>query len=182
MRQPIGNKEHHRGYCEHSLDNDEAKSSPCLLDVLVGTTLGAGFWPWGPGTAGAAVGVAVWVAYHALLPSFAWTQVLTLLLAVVFTLVSIRPINRLEKYWGADPSRVVIDETVGVWITLLAVPESCEWYYVAAAFVLFRFMDIVKPLGCRWLDNNIHGGWGVMLDDVLAGIYGAVVLWGITLL
>lgn len=101
------------------------------------------------------------------------------MLAVVSTLVSIAPINRLEKHWGADPSRVVVDEMAGVWVTLLAVPATMEWQYVLGAFLLFRIMDIVKPLGCRWLDKNLHGGWGVMLDDILAGVYGAVALWGI---
>lgn len=112
-----------------------------------------------------------------------YTHVLlvTAILAVVSTLISIRPINRLEKCWGEDPSRVVVDEMAGVWITLLAVPASREWYYILAAFLLFRAMDIIKPLGCKWLDRNLHGGWGVMLDDILAGLYGAVILDSIVL-
>ena len=104
---------------------------------------------------------------------------ITLLLAIVGTLISIRPIDRLEIYWGEDPNKVVVDEMVGVWITLLAVPSTKEWYYVISAFLLFRFMDIVKPLGCRAIDKKIHGGWGVMLDDVLAGIYGGIVLFAV---
>lgn len=149
---------------------------------MVGTTLGAGFWPWGPGTAGAAVGVLIWCCYAWAFESYTTVMIVTAVLSCVMTFASIRPIDRLEEFWGSDPSRVVIDETVGMWITLLAVPSSREWYYILAAFLLFRVMDIVKPLGCRWLDNNIHGGWGVMLDDVLAGVYGAIVLWGITVL
>lgn len=150
-----------------------------IYDIIIGTGFGAGFWPWGPGTAGAAVATLIWCCYAYLMPSYATTLMVTAALVVVFTLLSIRPINRLEQSWGEDPSRVVVDEMVGVWITLLAVPSTKEWYYILAAFLLFRIMDILKPLGCRWLDKNIHGGWGVMLDDILAGIYGAIVLFGI---
>lgn len=156
---------------------------PALLDVAVGTALGAGFWPWGPGTAGAAVATIVWCCYALPIANYGLVMGITALLTLLVTLLSIAPINRLEKFWGPDPSRVVVDEVVGVWITLLAVPETREWYYILAAFILFRLMDILKPLGCRWLDRNVHGGWGVMLDDILAGVYGAgILLWITTLI
>jgi phosphatidylglycerophosphatase A len=70
---------------------------------------------------------------------------------------------------------VVIDEMVGVWTTLLAVPAGHLWYAIAA-FVLFRFLDIVKPMGVRLMEK-MRGGTGVMMDDVLAGIYGFMVLY-----
>ncbi len=69
---------------------------------------------------------------------------------------------------------VVVDEMVGVWITLLAAPAGHIWYGLAA-FVLFRFFDILKPLGIRRMEN-LPGGVGVMMDDVLAGVYGFIVL------
>lgn len=161
-----------------------AQPTPTRFDVALGTTLGAGFWPWGPGTMGAVAGVALWYVWALLVKvlvaddNTAWviTAALTLAFAVSVTLLSIKPINRLETIWGPDPSMVVIDETVGVWLTLVAVPVTMEWQWVLAAFVLFRLFDILKPLGCRWLDRNIHGGWGVMLDDILAGVYGALVI------
>ena len=80
----------------------------------------------------------------------------------------------MEKYWGEDPSRVVIDEMVGVWIPLLVVPAG-GWWYVVAAFVLFRFFDIVKPLGVRRMER-FRGGVGIMMDDILAGVYSAILL------
>lgn len=159
------------------------QNRPSVADIIIGTSLGFGFWPWGPGTAGAVFGTLVWWLYAWLLPSYTCVLSLTLVLIVGVTLISIAPINRLERFWGADPSRVVIDETVGVWVTLMAVPQSREWYYVLAAFLLFRIMDIWKPLGCRRIDRHVRGGWGVMLDDILAGVYGAIVLlavrWGV---
>ena len=81
-----------------------------------------------------------------------------------------------ERYWGEDPSRVVIDEVVGQWITLLAVPAVFSWWHVLAAFVLFRFFDIVKPLGVRKMEN-FKSGWGIMADDILAGCYGAILIY-----
>ncbi len=96
------------------------------------------------------------------------------LAAIVFsTVIGTVAANKLEPVWGEDPSRVVIDEMIGVWIPLLA----CEWisWHVALAFVLFRFFDILKPLGIRALDRR-HGGFWVMADDILAGIYSLVII------
>lgn len=161
-----------------SNDKDiENKGKPKLYDIVIATGFGAGYWPWGPGTAGAAVATAIWCLYAYAMNDYGDVRCLTACLIVWAYFLGVRCTDRLEKHWGEDPSKVVIDEMAGVWITLLAVPETKEWYYVLAAFVLFRFMDIVKPLGCRWIDRNIHGGVGVMLDDVLAGFYGGIVLY-----
>lgn len=163
------------------------KQANSFYDILLATGFGSGYWPWGPGTAGAVLATLLWCAYAIpvstccsglmIMPDDALIQIVTMLLVVLFTLLSIAPINRLEKTWGEDPSKVVVDEMVGVWITLLAVPHEWEWWHVVLALLLFRFFDIKKPLGVRWIDNNVKGGWGVMLDDILAGIYGAIVLW-----
>ncbi|MGN0233033.1 MAG: phosphatidylglycerophosphatase A [Bacteroidaceae bacterium] len=161
---------------ENSQSTTKERHHPDIVDIIIATGFGVGFCPWGAGTAGAALATAVWYLYAHLLDNHLYVVVITCLLIILGTLISIRPINRLEACWGADPGKVVVDEMVGVWITLLAVPFSMEWYYVVAAFLLFRFMDIVKPLGCRTIDRKIHGGWGVMFDDILAGIYGAAVL------
>ena len=76
--------------------------------------------------------------------------------------------------WGNDPSRVVVDEMVGVWIPLIvAVPTV--WWQVITAFILFRFFDILKPLGIRSLDRRVGAFW-VMADDLLAGVYSLFVL------
>ena len=100
----------------------------------------------------------------------------TAALVIVFTFAGIWAANKLESCWGEDPSRVVVDEMVGVWIPLLAVPDNGHWYwYVTAAFALFRFFDIVKPLGVRKMES-LKGGVGVMMDDVLAGVYSFILL------
>lgn len=142
-----------------------------LLPVIIGTGFGAGFWPWGPGTAGAVLATLIWLALHAVLPLWPLALV-TLLLIVVFTALGTWATARLQPFWGEDPSRVVVDEMVGVWIPLLL---ATNWQTALLALLLFRFFDILKPLGIRSLDRR-QGAFWVMADDLLAGVYSAVVL------
>jgi phosphatidylglycerophosphatase A len=81
--------------------------------------------------------------------------------------------NKVEPYWGKDSYRVVIDEVAGMWVAMLFIPPTLT--LLIAGFILFRFFDIVKPLYIRKMEA-FKGGWGVMLDDVLAGIYANLVL------
>ena len=78
-----------------------------------------------------------------------------------------------QPVWGHDPSRIVADEMIGLWIAMIAVPFS--WLNLALAFGLFRLFDIWKPMGIRRMEK-FPGGWGVMLDDVLAGLYSLAVM------
>lgn len=73
-----------------------------------------------------------------------------------------------------DPQFIVIDEVVGIFITLI--PVNLSWQNLIAAFILFRFFDILKPFPVSWADKKLSGGLGVMLDDVLAGIYASICL------
>lgn len=161
------------------VNQDASSDSVSTFDNLITTGFGAGYFPWGPGTAGAAVALLVWVlmAYviEPIAESYAVVQGITSLLTFVF-FCTYPIIDKVEKVWGPDPKRVVVDEMVGVWFALVAVPPTREWYWPLAAFILFRIFDIWKPLGIRWIDRNIHGGIGVMLDDVLAGVYAMIVL------
>ncbi len=74
----------------------------------------------------------------------------------------------------SDPSWIVVDEVVGMWIALAAAPVAIFWHI--ATFVLFRLFDILKPWPVSWADRNVGGGLGVMLDDVLAGLYAALII------
>lgn len=76
-----------------------------------------------------------------------------------------------------DASEIVIDEVVGQWIAILAVPPGLIAY--ALGFVLFRAFDILKPWPISWAETRLRGGWGVMADDVLAGLFAAVLLFAI---
>ncbi len=148
-------------------------SKPPFLPMLIGTGFGSGFSPVAPGTAGALLAFGVWYALSFLVSAsvLLW---LTVVLTLVFTVAGVWAANRLEQAWGEDPSRVVVDEMVGCWITLLAAPAGHLWYGLAA-FGLFRLFDIWKPLGIRRMEN-LPGGIGVMMDDVLSGVYGFIVL------
>lgn len=88
-------------------------------------------------------------------------------------MIGIMSADRVEEIWGKDHNRVVIDEVAGMCITLLFVP--LKWQYTLIGLVLFRFFDILKPFGIRKLEE-LPGGWGVMADDVLAGIYANIIL------
>ena len=90
--------------------------------------------------------------------------------------------NTYEKFETDDPQEIVIDEFIGQMLPLLSIPiyETLylvpKFYYCIAAFVLFRMFDIWKPFPINYVDNNIQGALGIMLDDILAGAYTIIVL------
>jgi phosphatidylglycerophosphatase A len=142
---------------------------------LIASGFGSGFSPVAPGTAGSLVGVLLAWLFHLLfsqydLPIYTLFFFVFCLLFISFGIIST---NNLEPEWGLDSPRFVIDEIAGMLISLMFVPFA--WEAVLIAFVLFRFFDILKPFGIRSLEK-LPGGWGVMFDDVLAGIYANVLL------
>lgn len=137
------------------------------MAILLGTTLATGFFPIAPGTVGSFV--AVLVLFFA--PSPPIPLFMTI---IVFALgIGVWAAGRCEAIWGKDPGRVNWDEVVGQMITLLWLPKTLPFY--AAGFLLFRFFDIVKPSPVRDAEK-LPGGWGIMMDDVLAGLYAALCL------
>ena len=141
---------------------------------LTATALGAGYSPFAPGTMGAIVGCLVlWLFEKYNLISTTTTPILFIGLIVITTILGIIATDKLEDEWGKDPSRVVLDEVIGMWITMMFVPLT--FLNLLIGFGLFRFFDIAKPLGIRKLES-LKGGVGVMADDILAGIYANIVL------
>ena len=140
---------------------------------IIATGFGFGYWPWGQGTAGALIATLIWICLGYILSPQLLMGV-TALLIILFTLIGTWATKILMPCWGNDPGRVVVDEMVGVWIPLIvAVPTV--WWQVVAAFILFRFFDILKPLGIRSLDRRVGAFWA-MADDLLAGVYSLFVL------
>lgn len=141
-----------------------------IFHKIISTSLGIGYIGKGAGTYAAIFTCFLWyffqVGTHE--PPFA-PVIITLLL----TLIGVISASKVEVLWGKDHNRVVIDEVAGMCITLLFIPIKIK--YIIAGLVLFRFFDIVKPLGIRKLEK-LPGGWGVMADDVLAGIYANLLL------
>ena len=139
-----------------------------------GTFFGSGLLKPGPGTWGSVAATGVWLAC---LYGFAPTHVALVLgpvlaatLAVVIGPPAATFFERASV--GEDPGHVVIDEVAGVWIALLAcaMPARADWRHALVALVLFRIFDITKPAPARQLEA-LHGGVGIMLDDVAAGLY-----------
>lgn len=153
------------------------KTTSLLLAKILGTGFGAGYSPVAPGTAGSLLAcLLLWWLSHAWPAQFGgnWQGAPWLLLLIsLFFFAGVWAANRLKAAWGKDPSRIVIDEIAGMWLSMLAIPVN--FTNLAIAFVLFRAFDIWKPLGIRKIDK-IDGGWGVMLDDVAAGTVAVVLM------
>lgn len=129
-----------------------------------------------PGTAGSLGGVAIYLILLAC--GGGWVSTLTT--SVILTVFAIWVSDKAEKIFGRkDPSKVVIDEVAGMLITLIAVP--LDWKLLLAGFVLFRLFDIVKIAPARQCEK-LPGGVGIVLDDVVSGIYAWGALQGIILL
>lgn len=97
-------------------------------------------------------------------------------LTILATLIGIKICDEAANLLGEhDFNGIVWDEVAGYLITLWFVPFS--WQAVLIGFVLFRFFDILKPFPIKWIDKHVHGGLGIMLDDVLAGIFAGGILW-----
>ena len=133
---------------------------------------GAGLAPRAPGTVGSAAALIPWFALREL--AWPWYAAVLLLAFALGTWASTVMIARLRI---ADPGCIVWDEFVGQWIALAPLLLFAhDWRWIAAGFALFRLFDVWKPWPVSWADRRVKGGFGVMLDDVVAGCYAALVL------
>jgi phosphatidylglycerophosphatase A len=131
---------------------------------------GAGALPKAPGTWGTLVALPLYLLLVRL-PFFEYI----LLLAVLFA-VGIWICDKAGRVLGVDDHGAIVwDEMVGFWVTMSLVPPG--WVWILAGFVLFRLFDIWKPWPIFWLDRRVGGGFGVMVDDLIAGIYAALCLY-----
>ena len=139
------------------------------LALLIATSGYVGYFPIAPGTAGSLAGLAVFAAIRA-----AASPALEVALIVVVLVAGIWAAGIAESVLGQeDPGPVVIDEVLGMLVTLALLPVS--WVGALTGFVLFRLFDIVKPYPANRLER-LHGGTGIMLDDAMAGVYAYAVL------
>lgn len=138
----------------------------------IASGLGSGLVPVAPGTFGSLAALLPWLALRELpLPYYLAA------LALAFALGVWACGWAMRRLGVDDPGLVVWDEFVGLWIALIAAPEG--WGFAAAGFLLFRLFDVAKPWPVRWADRRLHGGFGTMLDDVLAGLYALAALQGL---
>lgn len=131
---------------------------------------GSGLTPWAQGTFGSIAAVLPWLILREL-PIMAY--LLVLILAFVIGCWACDVASRAIGV--PDHRSLVWDEFVGLWIALIPAMLA-PWWVILAGFALFRLFDIWKPWPIRWLDRHLKGGVGVMVDDVLAGVFAAVVL------
>ena len=138
----------------------------------IASGFGSGFSPFASGTAGSAAALIPWWFLREL--AMPWVLGVIVAAFLIGVWASNIVIDRLHI---SDPGVIVWDEFVGQWISLLPLLVwPAHWAWILVGFFLFRVFDVWKPWPCSWADRRIKGGLGVMLDDVLAGAYAAIVL------
>jgi phosphatidylglycerophosphatase A len=143
------------------------------LATGIATWFGSGYSPVAPGTAGSLGALAIAILWH---NTAGAGPVHFLVAAVALLAPGIWSANRLaESMSKKDPGRVVVDEVIGQWITLAGATQL-NWKSWILGFLLFRAFDIIKPPPARQFEA-LPGGVGIVLDDVMAGVYGALVLY-----
>jgi len=141
---------------------------PSILPALIATGLGSGYSPFAPGTAGSAVGLLLW---WPLVARPLWVQAGAIL---VVSIVGVIAATHVARAVGLkDPGIVVVDEVVGMWLSLFALPFT-PWT-AAAGFFLFRALDVWKPFPARRLEL-LPDGWGIVADDLMVGLYANLLL------
>lgn len=131
---------------------------------------GAGAITVAPGTWGTLAAVPIYLALSLNLNLFDYLMVLLL-----YSVLAMYCIQRTDADWKThDHPATVADEIVGFLVTMIAVPP--DWFFIIVGFILFRLFDIFKPWPIGWIDRRVSGGFGVVLDDVLAGIYSWLIL------
>jgi phosphatidylglycerophosphatase A len=150
-----------------------------FIAETIATGFGSGKWPFvAPATVGTFAAIISYWLLDATVFNGYGDSVWFLALIAIVTAVGVWATDYIDNEDDHDPKRGVIDEWVGVWITVLFLPVS--WPWMVAGFFVFRAFDIFKPLGIRKIEAW-PGGWGIMFDDVAAGVLGAVLLNGLRL-
>lgn len=149
-------------------ESERAELHPITRFVATGAFLG--YAPFAPGTVGAlGCAVLLWYLLPEILPGASFASIALLTLSTLaFVALAIWASDRAERRFGKDASRIVIDEYAGMLIAVLLLPKTLTVY--AVAFVLFRIFDILKPFPAGRAES-LPGGTGIVMDDVVAGIY-----------
>lgn len=138
------------------------------LPVIVSTLLGTGYFPKMPGTAGTMIATLIYLLLPVKLFSSIKNDVIFLVCILTLSLISVIFISKAEKKLGHDSNKIVLDEFMGYFIAVVFLPKTV--LIAVFAFILFRFFDIFKPEPVNIL-QKLPAGWGVMADDLMAGVY-----------
>ncbi len=138
-----------------------------IIEKFIGTGFFSGYAPLAPGTAGSVMALLIY-----LIPGFENPAIMLFFISAGF-LTGIILGTKFEKQFGKDPSIFTLDEFVGTWIALILLPKT--WIVIFIDFILWRILDILKPLPARQLEK-LQGGWGIMLDDVVSALYTLILM------
>ena len=138
-----------------------------FLEKLLGSGFYTGYIRFASGTWGSLAALIIYI-----IPGFENPSLMIFIISL-FILIGVPIASKFEVLYGKDPKECTIDEFVGMWITLLFLPKKIWW--IVLAFIIWRAMDIIKPFPVRKLEN-IKGGWGVILDDIMAAIYSFILI------
>ncbi len=138
-----------------------------FFEKFIGSGFYTGYSPYISGTVGSLAALIIY-----LIPGF--EELFVIIPAIIiFMVYGIYLGNKFEVEYGKDPSQCTVDEVVGMWISLVALPKTAG--IIAASFILWRILDIIKPPPARNLER-LKGGLGIMIDDVISGIYTLIIM------
>lgn len=137
------------------------------FEKIVGSGLFTGYIPIASGTFGSLVAIVIYS-----IPGFEQLQIILPSIVILF-IYGVFVSTKFEKVFGKDPSQCTVDEIVGTWIALIAIPKT--FLLIITSFLIWRVLDIIKPFPAR-SSEKLSGGWGIMIDDVISGIYSLILV------
>lgn len=137
------------------------------FEKLIGSGFYTGYFPIASGTFGSLVAIVIYI-----IPGFERLEIIIPAI-IVFFFYGLFVSSKFEKVYGKDPSQCTVDEVVGTWIALIALPKS--FLIVFTTFLVWRVLDIIKPFPAR-SSEKLPGGFGIMIDDVISGFYTSVIV------
>jgi len=137
------------------------------FEKLIGSGFYTGYVPIASGTFGSLVAIVIYI-----IPGFERLEIIIPAIILLFS-YGLFVSSKFEKVYGKDPSQCTVDEVVGTWIALIALPKS--FLIVFTTFLIWRVLDIIKPFPAR-LSEKLPGGVGIMIDDVISGFYTVVIV------
>jgi phosphatidylglycerophosphatase A len=138
-----------------------------LFEKIIGSGFFTGYIPVTSGTFGSLIAIFIyWI------PGFEQLQIILPAIAIIF-IYGVYVSSKFEKVYGKDPSECTVDEVVGAWIALIAVPKTI--LLTLTSFFIWRTLDIIKPFPARD-SEKLPGGWGIMIDDVISGFYSLIIV------
>lgn len=138
-----------------------------FFEKFIGSGFYTGYFPIASGTVGSAAAILIY-----LIPGFENFYII-IPAAILMAVYGIYIGTKFEKKYGKDPAQCTIDEVVGTWISLIALPKT--FWVILVSFLLWRILDIIKPPPARNLER-LNGGLGIMIDDVVSGIYTLLIM------